>query len=425
MAIKPTRFSQSGYQDSEPTATTPLECVDDVQKVGQESIEDPSRGRLRREPPAERLFSLSRLSESLRFERDQRQQCIHLQDQLRKAHVVAARTARLLHVARSVQRTLGECIIAEDKHSFVNLYNAFQDAVSGCLDIPAATDPSVLSGAKDAINYPASFVDGLPDTSRATLLDFISKVKCDAGFIADHLGRLTPHELVKLLPGKGQSKSSESIFGGSSRTSSRTSRHLGFVADGQTELLTSLEYGSTLDALVHAPRGLSDVPLFRDSHTTGVWSSVCATLIKDQRQGSEKFVPALIDMWAASSPWRGKERLALWTSEILQKGSALLEQASRQSFRVRAGGLADQDTQDENRAEAFYSGSVVSFLTILADSDGPSVIPEGARMFCHAVCKKLEPFPSHRLAFANFVLIRWLSASFLTDAVTSPEVSVE
>ena len=423
MAIKPARAPESGSQDSETILKPPPKRADEALEARHEAVEDLSQIRPHQGSPVESFPSLYDLSQNLRLERDQRRRCFHLQAQLRQAHVVAARMARLSHIARSVQRTLGECIKAEDKHSFVNLYNSFQDAITGCLDNAALADKAPPSNSKEIVDYPASFLDVLPSGSRTALLDFISKVKCDAGFITDRLARLTPHELVKLLPGKGHSKSSESIFGSSPRTSSRTSRHLGFVADGQTDLLSSLEYGSPLDTLVHSVRGPSSVPLFRDAFATDLWASVGANLIKDQQQGGERVVPALIDMWAASSPWPGKERLALWISETLQRGSPLLDQASKQSFRVRAGGQADPDLQDEYRAEAFYSDSVTSFLALLADDEGPSIIPEGARELCHAICKKLDPFPSHRMAFTNFVLIRWLSASFLTDTITSPEAS--
>lgn len=369
------------------------------------------------------LPSLFELEQSLRLERDQRRQYNHLHIRLWQDHIAATRGFRLRHTASSVQRTLGECIKAEDKHSFVSLYNAFQDAAARCAEIPCLDDDFPRDDAKDPLGYPPSWLDTLPATSRNRLLDFISKVRHDADYVADRLAALTQKELLGLLPDKAQAKSSESIFGSSSRTNSRASRHLGFVADGQTDLLSSYEFANALEVLVHGVRGFTLAPLLCDAEATDLWATVCARLILDQKPGSEKFVPAVIDLWAGSSNWTGKDRLRVWISEILQKGSHILEQPSKQSFRVRANGQDGQSIQDEQRAEAFYLESVNALFVLLTDPNGPSVVPEGAKVMSQAISRKLEPSHAHKQAFPNFVLTRWLSSSTFLEMITSPEVS--
>ena len=424
MAIKPAHNADFRHQEQrtklKPIHTPGIEAEVTPDEPGQEpaapedAAEDDSLN------PAQFLSDLTHL---FRLEKYQSRKCRQIQNQLRHVHVVAAKTARLIHTARSVQRTLAECIRLEDKHSFVNLFNALQDALSDCSD--ASKDPTETDWTKDehCIQYPASFVDTLPTSSRTAILDFISRIRHDGDFVADRLAALTHREVVSLLPGKGQSRSHESVFGSSPRTSSRSSRHLGFIADGQTELLSSLEYGSPLETLVYSVRGISKLSLMDDRVATDLWATVCARLILEQKSGSEKLVPAVIDIWASSSSWPGRERLNLWISQALQNGSFLLDQPSKQSFRLRVQGRQESSADDDIRQEEFYTNTVNSLLDLLGGPDDPSFVPEGAVKLCQAICRKLQCSPSHQEAFPNFVLTRWLFSSFLPDAIALPEAS--
>ena len=368
--------------------------------------------------------SLSELSQLLRLEKYQTRRCRQLQKRLYRVHTVAARTTRLIHTARSVQRTLAECIRSEDKHSFVNLFNAFHDALSECSEQSKGLTEDNWTGSEAHTNSLPLFVDALPDRPRTTLLDFLTRLRHDANFVADRIASLTHKELIALLPEKGLSKSSDSVFGSSPRTSSRTSRHLGFVVDGQTELISSSDFGSPLDVLIHSVRGIRGRSLQDDNIATDVWATVCARLISDQKAGSEKLVPVVINAWASSCSWPGKSRLELWISQTLQNGSFLLEQPNRQSFRVRVQGRQEIPAEDGARQEAFYTEAVTSLLILLGDPSGASVIPEGARKMCAAICQKLQTAPGHQHAFPSFTITRWLFSSFLVDAILLPEASI-
>ena len=404
--VKSVSTQTTGQQ--EPPSAWP-EALSSCEDVAQSHIADP-------------IPSWDDLAQLYRLERYQAKQCKQVQRQLYQVHSVAARTSRLVHTARSVQRTLAECIKSEDKHSFVNLFNALRDALD-CAEATNIYDRTKGGENPSNVNYPASFVDALSAESRHVVLDFLAKVRHDGNFVADRLMALTHKELVSLLPDKGQARSAESIFGSSPRTSSRTSRHLGFVADGQTELLSSFEYGSPLEALVLSIRGLAHPCLASDPVATDVWSTICARLISDQKPGCEKLVPAVINMWAMSSPWPGKERISTWISQVLQNGLFLLEQAKKQSFRVRAQGLSDPNTDDEVQTGQYYSSSVDSLLSLLGDRSGASAIPDGALTLCHAIFRKLQSSQNHQQVFPNFVITRWFFHSFLPDAITLPEAS--
>lgn len=372
-------------------------------------------------PTSVTLPSLNDLTQLCQLENYQTKECRQIQDRLFQAQSAAARASRLAQTARSVQRTLAECIKSEDKHSFLNLCNAFHDA----LDSTEAANGKASARATVAIpnvDYPNSFLDSIGAESRSVILDFVSKVRHDGDFVADRLATLTHKELVSLLPEKGQPKSTDSIFGSSPRSSSRTSRHLGFVADGQTELLASFEYGSPLETLIFSVRGTSTCSLASDPVATDVWSSICARLISEQKPGFERLVPAVVNMWATSSPWPGKDRLGMWISQALQDGIPLLEQPNKQTFRVRTQGQAESNAENEARIGQFLTSSVNSLLTLLSDDNGASAIPEGALSMCHAISRKLQSSHHQQQAFPNFVLTRWLFSSFVLDAINLPEV---
>lgn len=412
MAIKPGGFPGPGRKGhSSPNKAIPKQTQTDerVPNGYKGSPGPPQKG------SQDAHISLSHLTALTRSEQYHGQKSRQAQQHLHFATIIAARTARLSLAARSVQRTLAECIKSEDKHSFVNLFNAFHDALADC---PA---PSTTTGRGSSIRngYPASFLDVLPATSQACVLYFITKVKADASFVADRLAALSHKDLMDLLPEKGLSRANDSVFGSPQKTSSRALRHLGYVVDAQTELLSCHDLPSPLDVLIHSVRGLSHGSLQDDKVATDVWATGCARLMVEQRPGSEKLVPAVIDSWASSSEWPGKERLELWLLRTLQQGSFLLEQPRRQAFAARPALLPEEDVQREN----FYTNAVHSLLSLLVDPEGASILPLGALKICEAIQTKLQHSPAHQRAFPNFAITRWLFPCFLQDAVVLPEAS--
>ena len=424
MAIKPARNPRVGHERHRTEAKLTDHLPESAQVAPNESARQQSLSQdVVCESNSEQIPTLPELSRLLRLHAYQSRRCRQTQQQLYSVHIAAARTARLIQTARTVQRTLAECIRCEDKHSFVNLFNAFHGTLSDRSEYPQDSAASDLTASETSAGYPKSVVDSLATEARASLLELLTKTRHDGGFVADRLTALTHKELIALLPEKGLSKSSDSVFGSSPRTSSRTSAHLGFVVDGQTELLSSLEYSSPLETLIHSVRGISGCSLEDDHVATDVWATVCARLISEQKPGSEKIVPAVIDAWASSSAWPGKDRLAVWIADTLQNGSLLLDLPNKQSFRLRVQGRPETPAEDELRSETFYADAVHSLLCLLSDPHGASVIPEAALKLCQAICRKLHFSPGHQHAFPNFVITRWLFSSFLPDAVMLPEAS--
>lgn len=362
--------------------------------------------------------SLADLAEQMRSDRDHARSCSTFQFDLYIAQVAAARTARLVHLAHVVECSLAECIRCEGKAGFVHLYDAFHEALAD------VSTPSNLPLALEAdhLTYPLSFVDALPSTSQQELMEFLSKVKYDSTFLGDRFASMSHREVLDLLPDKIASRSSDSVFGSSQRPASRHSLHPEIAIDRQLDLLSSLSYASPLEALILSVRSPSLHSLMDDSVATDVWASVCARLIIEHRRDGAKLVPAIVDIWAASSPWNGKAELNLWILQTLQDGAFLLERPPNPTFIMHAQGRREHRPEDELRREAFYTRAVDSLLDLLADTSGPSIVPDGAIHMCAAIHARLSCSAALQAALPGFVGARWLAASFLPDAVTMPEV---
>ncbi|KJY02303.1 hypothetical protein TI39_contig67g00001, partial [Zymoseptoria brevis] len=359
------------------------------------------------------LHEISRL---LRQQKYHKSRSRYAEERLRYLQIAAARTNRLTCASRSVQHTLAECIKTEDKNSFVNLLHAFHDATD---DILQASVPS--TGSEHAKSSHGSFLEDPTPSSRTTVLDLMSKVRHDGPFLADQLENLSQKELVALLPDWSSLRPNDSIFASSQRNSSRNSRPLGFVVDAQVDLVSSYSYCSPLETLIFGTQSLSTFGQISDTRATDVWSTVCARLISTQKPGSERLVPAVLDIWASFVPWPGKDRLETWILETLNRGSFLLDLSSRHTFKARIEGRTEAPAEEELRTEAFYSRAVNGLLDLLADTSSGSVLPPGALTLARTIFDKLADCPGHQRGLPQFLITRWLSSSFLMDAVTLPE----
>nr|POE87583.1 hypothetical protein CFP56_30172 [Quercus suber] len=351
-------------------------------------------------PPVLHLSQVVRL---LRSRDHHRRRSLEIQDRLRALQVASAHTNRLLHIAQTVQHTLAECIKSEDKQSFSNLFNAFLDASDRASTSPCRErEPSPAHH----VGYRASVLDLTPASNRASLLDLCYRVRYDGNYIADCLASLTHKELLGILPDHTSSGSAESVLVSSSWHNFRKSRHLGFVVDGQMELLQSSECACPLHTLFHFGPSISANPTAEDSRISEVWATVCARLIADPKPGSEKVVPAVLDLVAFRPGWNGKSRLERWILQTLEKGAFLVEQPSKQSFRTRVLGRSEISVEDQSAIDSFYSDSVSSLLDMLGDNEGPSVIPHSVLKICHSISAKLDSNLARQRAFPQFVITR-------------------
>ncbi|GAB7364234.1 hypothetical protein MBLNU230_g4782t1 [Neophaeotheca triangularis] len=365
--------------------------------------------------------SIAEVTRLLRIQEYQKRKCQQAQSQLRGLRFAVARNTRLLNSFCSVRGTFAECIRSEDKPSFANLHDAFQEACAATDSRPASIELDDPTDAKAPLNYPPSFIDQLSGSSRDTLLDFLGQLRSDGTFIAERLLALSHKELLVLLPENQKGPAQESVFGSPGRGSSRLSKPLGYVVDGQLDQIGGSGFASSLESLICTVR-CTGVPTHEEqTRELHVWATVAAKLIIEQKPGSEKFVPALLNMWSGFHAWQGKDGLGQWIAKTLQDGSFLLEQPNKQTFRMRAQGRPEGSAEDEARMEAFYTRAVNSLLDLLGDTSQVSIVPNGATALSKAILRSLSSSPGHQRAFPQFVMARWLLPAFFHEAITLPE----
>ncbi|KAK4895722.1 hypothetical protein LTR27_006203 [Elasticomyces elasticus] len=357
---------------------------------------------------------LPHISRLLRMQEYQKRRLYQLEFELRALQLSTARTARLARIARSVHRTLAECVRSEDRLSFTSIFGALQDAADGST-VPVGMDQTATDE--------APFLNGLRENHRDAVVKLLHQVRTNGDFLADRLVSLTSREVLALLPDRGSTRSSGSVLETSGGSYLRSSRHLGYVADRQTDFLSALSFGSTLETLVHAVGAYSTSSEGEDNRSLDIWSTVCARLITERKSGSEKFVPAVLDLWAESDAWPGKQRLEIWMRRTLQRGSFLLDQPSKQSFRMRIQVRPELPRPEDTQAEAFYDEAVSQLLDLVADGSGATVIPESALSMFRAIWRKLPPESGHQRGLSRFILTRWLFSSFIMDVLSLPEAS--
>ncbi|KAK5747107.1 hypothetical protein LTR17_000239 [Elasticomyces elasticus] len=355
---------------------------------------------------------LPHISRLLRMQEYQKRRLCQLEAELRALQLSTARTARLARIARSVHHTLAECVRSEDRLSFTSIFGALQDAADGS---------TVRVGMDATATDEAPFLNGLRDNHRDAVVKLLHQVRTNGNFLADRLASLTSKEILALLPDRGSTRSSGSVLETSGGSYLRSSRHLGYVADRQTDSLSALSFGSTLETLVHAVGAYSGSSGGEDIRSLDVWSTVCARLITDRKSGSEKFVPAVLDLWAESDAWPGKQRLEIWVRRTLQRGAFLLDQPSKQSFRMRIQVRPELPRPEDTQAEAFYDEAVSQLLDLVADGSGATLIPETALIMFRAIWRKLPPESGHQRGLSRFILTRWLFSSFIMDVLSLPE----
>ncbi|KAK5694713.1 hypothetical protein LTR97_009303 [Elasticomyces elasticus] len=355
---------------------------------------------------------LPHISRLLRMQEYQKRRLCQLEAELRALQLSTARAARLAKIARSVHRTLAECVRSEDRLSFTSIFGALQDAADGS---------TVRVGMDATATDEAPFLNGLRDNHRDAVVKLLHQVRTNGDFLADRLASLTSREILALLPDRGSTRSSGSVLETSGGSYLRSSRHLGYVADRQTDSLSALSFGSTLETLVHAVGAYSSSSGGENIRCLDVWSTVCARLISERKSGSEKFVPAVLDLWAEADAWPGKQRLEIWMRRTLQRGSFLLDQPSKQSFRMRIQVRPELPRPEDTQAEAFYDEAVSQLLDLVADSSGATLIPESALSMFRAIWRKLPPESGHQRGLSRFILTRWLFSSFIMDVLSLPE----
>lgn len=371
-------------------------------------------------PPSLPMPDLNEISYLLRQAKYYKQRRVQTQRLFHRLQTATSRTQRLAIASRHVRLTLAECLRSEDKHSFAHMFNTFQSACDQLPTLPSvdSLDSEFVSNLKE--NSPGCFLEEVSSSSRETTTKLLARLRYDKHFVADRVALLNHKELTALLSDGTSSRRAESVLGGSQRASTRSAKPLGFVVDRVVDDISTAGYRSSLETLVHLhnPTGLPSPAYWR---STEVWAYVAGRLISERKPGGDRLTSALLDIWSFQGEWAGKDRLRTWMLHTLQRGQFILDQPSRQSFRMRVQGQVDLSAEESARTDAFYKESVDRLLDLLGDLTGSSVIPENALDFTSAIHASLSGSPNHQRDLPSFVTTRWLFGSFLMSLIVLPE----
>jgi hypothetical protein len=138
----------------------------------------------------------------------------------------------------------------------------------------------------------------------------------------------------------------------------------------------------------------------------------------ESKQGMEKFIKTILDVWAGMREWPGKANLELYLMKVLQDGQFLLEKAEERPGTQPV----PRSTKDTIAADDFFDKAVKRLFEVIDDEPSAGGIPEGVLEIGNAILRKLDESRGLRKGAQNFFVSRWLFSTFLLNAIIHPEV---
>lgn len=372
--------------------------------------------------------SLAELAHLIRLQGYQEQRKAHSRVRLHRWLVSSALSARLVHCGELVHRTLVDNFRSDDKKSFASLYNAINDVRNSCdatrryallepdLDLGKSKSPRM-----DKSQSFSTFMNEVPSKILDDLLDFISEIRTNPDFLATRILNLTQQELASLTSFRQALDPIDSVMAMQAKIKAAGSQKPTAQGPSPVERLLSFQRHDPLAALIYTIFANSSGPdSAEDLRRTDVWATTCARLIMETKQGSEKFIKSVLDVWAGMREWPGKTNLELYLMQVLQDGQFLLEKAEEQSARSGAQPAA-RTTKDTIAADEFFDKAVKRLFEVVDDEPSAGGIPEGVLEIGNAILRKLDETKNLRRGAQNFFVSRWLFSTFLLNAIIHPE----
>ena len=150
-----------------------------------------------------------------------------------------------------------------------------------------------------------------------------------------------------------------------------------------------------------------------------IWSTVCAQVILDGKQGSEEFALTILDDLARTQQWPLIPQLELFLAKLVQDGASILDSSANQ--RIEFGQKELANARVAIATSEFFNNATRTFLSLVAGGLPKSIMPDGLLDFTRSILKKI-PDPEKR-SKAKTSIVRWYTGSFLSNALIYPEVS--
>lgn len=372
--------------------------------------------------------SLAELAHLIRLQGYQEQRKSHSRVRLHRWLVSSALSARLVHCGELAHRTLVDNFRSDDKKSFATLYNALNDVRHSCDATRryALLEPDLEFGnsksAKDKVQSFSTFINEVPSKILDDLLGFISELRTNPDFLATRILNLSQQELASLTSFRQALDPIDSVMAmqarGKAVGSQKPNQPQGL---NPVERLLSFQRHDPLAALIYTIFANSSGPdSAEDLRRTDVFATTCAKLIMESKQGMEKFIKTVLDVWAGMREWPGKANLELYLMQVLQDGQFLLEKAEEQPARPGTQ-PAPRSTKDTIAADDFFEKAVKRLFEVVDDEPSAGGIPEGVLEIGNAILRKLDESRGLRKGAQNFFVSRWLFSTFLLNAIIHPE----
>ncbi|CAI6305099.1 unnamed protein product [Periconia digitata] len=373
--------------------------------------------------------SLAELAHLIRLQGYQEQRKAHSRVRLHRWLVSSALSARLVHCGELAYRTLVDNFRSDDKKSFATLYNAINDVRNSCDATRryALLEPDLELG-KPSKNVKfdkfspsfSTFLNDVPSKILDDLLGFISEIRTNPDFLAARINSLSQQELASLTSFRQALDPIDSVMAIQARGKAVGTQKPASHGPSPVERLLSFQRHDPFAALIYTIFANSSGPdSAEDLRRTDAWATTCARLIMESKQGTEKFVKSVLDVWAGMREWPGKTNLELYLMQMLQDGQFLLEKAEEQSARGTA--PAVPSTKDTIAADEFFDRAVKRLFEVVDDEPSAGGIPEGVLEIGNAILRKLDETKNLRKGAQNFFVSRWLFSTFLLNAIIHPE----
>ena len=372
--------------------------------------------------------SLGKLAKLCELEQHTTRHALSMKDGLDKLSLSSALARRLIRSSSLAYREMVDQLMNNDHGDFAASYQACEDLVDQCMrgegsqPFRDSQSGGVVLNPNTLEDSTQSWIHMLPADYQEDILELILKIRTDPNFLYGCISRLSSSELIALTSSHQFSGTVESIFQGYFRDQTRTNGKNGRGGSPTTRVealrkfyqddpFFSLLYGVFDDS---CKQGSSEYHLRAD-----MWSTACARILTEGKQGSEEFVITILDTFSSFQDWKLKPKMELFLMKLLNIGSFLLDPPQPTDFKKP---VELRNAQAVIAVSNFFDDSLKELFQLLADEQPFAGVPSSALDFARAILTKIQD-PRVQLRSKTFITTRWYFSSYISNFILYPEVN--
>lgn len=333
---------------------------------------------------------------------------------------------RLLDTFAHAHRLMAFQFRNTDQPGFVRSYDVCEELTRyiGAMYRPVEGEPYSDGSVDPDERFMSTWTDFLSPLQRESLLAFLTQIRCDPGYLATCLCKLSSAELSALTSSyRFESPICSVLPGSRSGKGYGHSRGLPKNMNGpMVEQVQGFFQDDPLFTILHG--------IFDESPGQGYWeycqridvlSTACAKIMVGGKRGSDDLASAMLDSFASLRSMSAKPKLEAYLLKVLHDGTSILEMPldhfgnSSQPVEIRNANVVIAKSN-------FFEKCSADFFSLLVE-ELPQILPAVAIRFIQAVLRKIED-PLVRNRAKNFIVSRWFFCSFISNILIQPEVSL-